>query len=206
MKWRTKPKNSDVWIVLAATIVFVLCTYIATVKQVFLPLEESFFYAAYSLPEFVRLPMYILTQLGSAGALITAVIVAYVCGRKRLAVLLFASGSLAFVATWICKMLVARPRPAGVLPDVVVHFDSVDGFGFPSGHTALVTAIAFTLMPFVAKEYRIVLWLMIVGVGLSRMVLGAHVPLDVLGGFCIGVIAAVFVRAVINRTTKHKKH
>lgn len=206
MKLRAKPKHSDLWIVLIAMIVFLIGTFIASSHSGFGPLETSFFYLAYESPSFLRLPMYVLTQLGSIGALTMAVFIAIVCTRKKLAAFLGVSGSLAVVATSVTKMLVARPRPAGVLPDVTVHFDYVDGFGFPSGHTAIITAIAVSLMPVVARQYRPLLWLMIFGVGLSRMVLGAHVPLDVIGGFCIGLIAAIFARSVINRTIALKKH
>lgn len=206
MKWAIKHKYKDVWIVLAATIVLAVCTYLAASQQAFLSLERLFFYAVYNVPEVLRLPTYILTQLGSAGALAMAVVVAFICGRKKMSVMLLVSGVLAFLATSATKMLVARPRPAGVLPDVMVHFDYVDGFGFPSGHTAIATAIALTLMPFVKKEYQVLLWVLVIGVALSRMILGAHVPLDLLGGFCIGVIAATFARVVINRTKLAKSH
>lgn len=206
MKWAIKHKHKDVWVVLLATIVLAGCTLLAMTQQAFLSLERLLFYAVYNVPEILRLPTYILTQLGSVGALAMAVVVAFVCGRKKMSVMLLISGVLATLAASATKMLVARPRPAGVLPDVMVHFDYVDGFGFPSGHTAIATAVALTLMPFVKKQYQVLLWILIIGVALSRMILGAHVPLDLIGGFCIGVIAATVTRVVINRTKLSKSH
>jgi membrane-associated phospholipid phosphatase len=85
-------------------------------------------------------------------------------------------------------------RPAGVYPENVLHTigHALHSNAFPSGHatTALVTAGVFAL------ALRLPWWGMLLAVGLaliptlSRVVVGAHWPQDILAGALIGWLAA----------------
>ena len=88
--------------------------------------------------------------------------------------------------TGVAKDLWGRARPNELLLDVVNLDYIVRGPGFPSGHMALATALAFTIGHYLPKKYHWVPIVWIVGVGLSRMYLGIHAPLDIVGGFAIG--------------------
>jgi undecaprenyl-diphosphatase len=71
------------------------------------------------------------------------------------------------------------------------------GLGFPSGHSA----VAFTLASVVAPELPVPLRPAVFGwaavVGWSRLYVGAHLPLDVLGGAAIGVSIGTAARLVV---------
>lgn len=85
-------------------------------------------------------------------------------------------------------------RPAGVYPEQMLHIigHTLHSKSFPSGHatTALVTAGVFAL------ALRLPWWGMLLAVGLaliptlSRVIVGAHWPQDVLAGALIGWLAA----------------
>lgn len=87
----------------------------------------------------------------------------------------------------IVKFLVARPRPSG--------FSS----GFPSGHTTAAAVFAVFVVYVVGRSRlspaaRYAVCALAVGtmvmVGWARIVLRAHWPTDVLGGFLLGIACA----------------
>ena len=153
-------------------------------------LERSIFNSVYGLPEYFY-PFFIaITQLGGvAMAFVLASIYLFV---KRYAVVirLLMSASLAYLLSGLAKDVVGRPRPFELIDGVVSRDYLVRGSGFPSGHTAMVTALALVLVHYLPRKYKWVVLCAIVGVALSRIYLGAHAPLDIIGGFAIGWFCA----------------
>jgi undecaprenyl-diphosphatase len=87
-------------------------------------------------------------------------------------------------------------------PDVsIVGFEALarnpDRFSFPSGHTAAAfgVAVSWAGEPFGFGPLSL---LLAVGVGLSRVYLGAHYPLDVAAGAVLGVCAGVGARLLVD--------
>lgn len=78
------------------------------------------------------------------------------------------------ILTDLIKLIVARPRPI-----------SLAAGSFPSGHTSDAFALATVLAAFYPGTAWIY-WLLAAMVGLSRIALGAHYPLDVVAGAAIG--------------------
>lgn len=130
----------------------------------------------------------VITQVGSAWVLFGLTLLLVGMGRSRLALRLFGIGATAFVLTEVVKHVVARPRPGLLVENVFVRDHLLQDYGFPSGHTAIATAIGLVLIGVLPRKWHWVCWLGIAGVGLSRIYLGVHAPLDVVGGFAIGVI------------------
>lgn len=175
--------------IISAFLILVICTALAANRHIS-SVEAAILNRVYDLPTVLNEVMYAITQMGSAGAAVVVVVAALALKRHRLAVLLAVNATLAYIVTTILKNLVMRPRPAELLPEIVVRMEQASGYGFPSGHTALATTLALTLLPYTTKRYRWLLWLWIAAVGVSRMYLGVHAPLDIIGGVCIGVIIA----------------
>ncbi len=59
---------------------------------------------------------------------------------------------------------------------------------FPSRHATIMAVIAFSYTYFKSKWSYLFLTLML-WVGLSRIYVGVHYPLDVIGGFIVGIIS-----------------
>jgi undecaprenyl-diphosphatase len=68
---------------------------------------------------------------------------------------------------------------------------------FPSGHAAFVVLMCAALSPGVPRQIKWGLWIFAMAVGLSRVVVGAHFPADVLGGAILGFAVAIVVRIVL---------
>jgi membrane-associated phospholipid phosphatase len=79
-------------------------------------------------------------------------------------------------------------RPPGVIPaEQIVVYGPVHIYdSFPSGHTLTAWALASILWLGVDRPWRGLIVAMAAMVGLSRMVLGVHWPMDVLGGMGLG--------------------
>jgi undecaprenyl-diphosphatase len=134
-----------------------------------------------------------VTLLGGTGAVLPATAV---CGVAFLALRLWHSALALALAVGLTQLVVAllkglveRPRP----PANEAVTDA-GGFSFPSGHSATSAALFGVLALVAARELeggarRAVAALgvaLIAAVGVSRLMLGAHYPTDVLAGWLTG--------------------
>lgn len=104
-----------------------------------------------------------------------------------------AAGS-AYTAAFIVEHLVGRARPVALEGYNAVMRAAQDGYGFPSGHVAVLTALTLTAWPYIVWPWRIVLLAFVGAEAWSRVFLGVHAPLDVAGG----AAAAAVVVAIIH--------
>jgi len=143
------------------------------------------------------------------GILVVVVIItAYVVVRNR-SVLPMAAAAVASGGAWalahVAKAIADRPRPYQVITDAVLRQQPAHGTSFPSSHTAVTVAVVIALMPFLPRALAPVAVAYAVLVGWSRVYLGVHYPLDVLGGAGIGIAvggAVLLALGVLLRRTE----
>ena len=128
-----------------------------------------------------------------AGITVVVVLaVVYVVARNR-GVLPVAAGAVAAGLAWVlahaAKAVADRPRPYEVMAGAVLRQQPAHGTSFPSSHTAVTVAVVIALVPFLARPLAAAGIAYAVLVGWSRVYLGVHYPLDVLGGAGIGLAA-----------------
>jgi membrane-associated phospholipid phosphatase len=126
-----------------------------------------------------------------AGIVIVVVLtVGYAVAWTR-SVLPVAAGAVAAGVGWAlanaAKATADRPRPYEVVADAVLRQQPAHGTSFPSSHTAVTVAVVIALVPFLPRVLAGVAIAYAVLVGWSRVYLGVHYPLDVLGGAGIGM-------------------
>ncbi len=148
-----------------------------------------------------------VTQAGSPAAMVVlAVVVTALLWRRTgqwlVALIPLVSAAGGTVAEVSLKRVVARSRPP-----IINRLVPESGGSFPSGHAtvsaALLTAVFLIaprlVPPRLVLVVRVLAVLAVVAVGLSRLYLGVHYPLDVLAGWVIGAAVAALVLVAVSR-------
>ncbi len=119
------------------------------------------------------------------------------------------SVAVAEVITQALKRLADQPRPTAYLPGLDVHGYPKDPYGnaYPSAHTSVAVGLVASLWPWLTWPQRVVGVAVAAAVAFNRMYIGAHWPIDVVGGAAIGLLSGslcwlVAARWPISRPTQ----
>jgi undecaprenyl-diphosphatase len=136
-----------------------------------------------------------LSRIGSWGAVWIALgLVVTLVQRRRQPVVLVALAVLAANGlASLLKVIVGSKRPADDGLITIPHSHS-----FPSGHAAMAFAGATVLSAFVPRAAP-AFFVLAAAIAYSRVYLGVHWPLDVLGGAVLGVVTALLLLAAARR-------
>lgn len=106
--------------------------------------------------------------------------------------ILFLSGFFAWLFANILKYITHIERPFMKLDIIPLVFEK--GYSFPSVHTSIFFALAFATY-FLNKKMGIFIYIIAMMVGFSRMIIGVHYPIDILGGMVLGILVGfIFVK------------
>jgi membrane-associated phospholipid phosphatase len=152
--------------------------------------EERVFRLFNDAPDEIELPVWAVMQSGSlAGVFVVAG--ELLRQRRNHAA---AASLITGVAVWggvkLAKPLVGRGRPEHHLDGVSVRGQAQTGLGYPSGHAAVALTLALTATSDTSKTVRAVATAVAGCTGGARMYAGAHLPLDVVGGYAIGLLVS----------------
>lgn len=160
--------------------------------------EARVFRRVNAAPEWVAGPAWVVMQAGSLGAVFVLAGAKRLFRRPRDATVVLAVGTGIWLAIKLVKPLVGRGRPTECLDRVNVRGAAPGGLGYPSGHAAVATTLA--LVSTSAPSARAAA-LSVAGLtGTSRMYVGAHLPLDVAGGFAAGTLTGLATTAISCRS------
>jgi len=166
--------------------------------------QTRLFYDLNNLSDtFTKPALWVTEGLGAVYPIAFCIFVPLLYGRYRLAWRFFVAVGGAGILMEAAKLIAKEPRPI-VLLNGHVHQRAVElGLtSFPSGHMAVATAMALTVWLILPRAWRLLSILWIVLVGLSRIYLGVHLPIDVVGGFAIGLTVICLIRLLPLRVAK----
>lgn len=175
-----------------ALLVFASSTYLALSHK---PTgwEYSWFMATNHYSDSWSWLMMSITFLGSTWGAALSVVAVFLLKMYRLAWRLALTIVGAYGAAYIAKDVIGRARPEGLFDPL--HVRAIEhGMGFPSGHATAITVITLTILPYLPRKLRWIIPILILAVGISRMYLGVHIPLDIIGGIALGTMAVAFLR------------
>lgn len=180
----------DFTVLVASLTVFAGCAAIVTDGRVG-SAERTVFDAINGLPDWLHGPMLVAQYLGVLAMPLILAGGALLWRHWRLAVALVLVVPSKLVLEWAAKLLVHRQRPGTTVPDAILRGVPRAGLSFPSGHAIIAFAIAGLLVLVLPRRWGVVAFVLAACNGLARVYLGAHNPLDVVGGAAIGLVIAV---------------
>lgn len=143
-----------------------------------------------------------ITKLGNTVPVLLIVIILLITLNKKDKILLGSSAVLSVVINTILKNIVERPRPDHL------RLITQGGYSFPSGHAMISICVYGTLIYIINKNIKnkllktlltMLLLIIIISIGLSRIYVGVHYPSDILGGYLLSLTIVI-----ININLYHK--
>jgi len=178
-------------VIVASLAVFAICAVVAADGQVG-PVERALFRAVNGLPDWLYRPMLVFQYLGVLAMPLVVAVGALALRRWRLAAALVLVVPFKLALERVVKLLVQRERPGTTVPDAILRGVHSAGLSFVSGHAIITFAIAGLLALVLPRRWAVVAFVLATLNAVARVYLGAHNPLDVLGGAAVGLgIAAV---------------
>jgi undecaprenyl-diphosphatase len=152
--------------------------------------EAAVFHAINGLPSWLEPPMQLIQYLGTLALGPVVAVIAFAMHRRVLAGVLLAATAAKLFLERVVKAAVQRERPRVTTPDAIARGVPVRGLAFVSGHAIIAAAVAGLVSPYLRGAWKAVPWTVLVLVCLARVYLGAHNPLDVIGGAGTGLAIA----------------
>jgi membrane-associated phospholipid phosphatase len=187
----------DLIVLVTSLAVVIACAVIVADGRVG-PAERAVFHAINGLPGWLYRPMLVAQYLGVLVVPLIVAAGALAFRRWRLAAALVLVVPVKLAAEKVPKLLVERERPGTTVPDAILHGVPSAGLSFTSGHAIITFAIAGLLAMVLPRRWGIVAFALATLNAVARVYLGAHNPLDVVGGAAIGLAIAATLDLVLD--------
>ena len=149
--------------------------------------------------------MKFITYFGSAYVLIPLTALLFILTKnKKLHILIVSNLILVTFLNQFLKFFFQRPRPEEY------RLISESGYSFPSGH-AMVSMAFYGLLIYIVDKYvknvylkyglMVILFMLILFIGISRIYLGVHYTSDVLGGYLLSICYLTVFTMIMGKYT-----
>lgn len=151
--------------------------------------EERVFRMFNGAPDAIHIAVWGVMQAGSLGAVGVIGAVLWTLDEGAAASVAVVVGTAVWAGVKFAKPRVGRGRPQDHLDHVSVRGKAQTGLGYPSGHAAVSLTLALIATEGASPLIQVLAVGVAVATGGSRMYVGAHLPLDVVGGLAFGAVA-----------------
>ena len=133
--------------------------------------------------------------------ILLSLVILLICKDKKMGLIIMINLLVSILLNIIFKGIIQRDRP---LEDFLII---ESGYSFPSGHSMVSMAYYGLIIYFIYKKIKdkrvrnvlmILIGLLILAIGFSRIYLGVHFASDVIGGFFISIIYLVCAIKLLN--------
>ena len=164
-------------------------------------------FISYGISNTVTIIAKVITTIGSAYVIIPVCIITAIClWKKKQGKYIIINLLIVFLSNQILKKIIERPRPEGF------RIVEESGYSFPSGHSMVSMAFYGLFIYFIYNniENKYIKWtsivlisILIILIGISRIYLGVHYASDVFAGFCLSLAyLALFTNIISNKKEK----
>lgn len=145
----------------------------------------------------------LVTRLGNTLTIVVVVVLFMLLFRNKNSIILGLLTMNSAISNTVIKHIIRRERPVGL------KLVEQGGYSFPSGHTMIAVAVYGYLLYLVwtkiTNKYlkyglSILLSILIISIGISRVYVGVHFMSDVVAGFILSIIQVVLL---IDFTNEH---
>ena len=147
-----------------------------------------------------------ITFLGSVKfiIIINVLVFIYSMVKKKYNLLLITISSITSpIVNNILKVIFKRPRP------IIINMIEERSYSFPSGHS-MISILFYGSIIYLLNKYKIkhcklisiILSMLILLIGISRIYLGVHYPSDVLGGYLTAGICLTIITLIYKKKCK----
>jgi membrane-associated phospholipid phosphatase len=180
--------RTDLIVIAVGALVLVGCALLA--RNELTDVEVSIFQAVNELPQGYHAYVWPLMQYGTFITIPILAVLAFAFRRFRLGWAMLLAGTSVYLLALVVKQAVERGRPGWLLRGVEERERfGAESLGFPSGHAAVAAALTVVVAVHLSKRWAIAAIVLASAVIFGRMYVGAHLPLDLVGGAALGAIA-----------------
>ncbi len=125
-------------------------------------------------------------------------IILYFANKKDKSLFALYSGILGLLINFIISIFYFHPRPfmVGIGNTLIYHKPETS---FPSDHATLCFSIAFSFIFFQEKIIGIILLILSIILGFSRVYVGVHFPFDIIGSIIVSIISLLVIKIFSNK-------